>query len=218
LDFEQRQAAMKPTDPFAGDWQKLDAANQVPRYEAIERLLRAFHAQQNVLDIGCGEAVLRAFLPRDATYVGLEISPVAARNASARYTSTATIVCADAERYTPPLGTTFHGIVFNEMLYYMRDPASLLQRYAALLSKHGVMVVSIFRRPESWLDRGRRWLAQGVKSTKPVSNRHCLGLVQAQIGKAGWRVRAQLAVPIPGTSLDWMVMVIDPHDVALSRA
>jgi SAM-dependent methyltransferase len=201
---------MKPRDPLAGGWQNLDAANQVPRYVAIERLLRAFHAHQNVLDIGCGEAVLRAFLPLDAVYVGLEMSPVAAHNAQVRFADTATIVCGDAECYSPPQGTTFQGIVFNEMLYYTRDPASLLQRYAALLKEHGVMVVSIFRRPESWSYTGRRWLAQLVKSTKPVSNRHCLGLVHAQIGAAGWHVPEQRSVPIPGSSLDWWVMVIEP--------
>jgi SAM-dependent methyltransferase len=207
---------MKPRDPFAGGWQHLDDANQVPRYEAIERLLRAFHAQHNVLDMGCGEALLRAFLPHDAIYVGVEISPVAAHNAQVRFAGTATIVCGDAEYYAPALGTTFQGIVFNEMIYYARDPASLLQRYATLLKEHGVMVVSIFRRPESWPDMGRRWLAQALKSTKPVSNRHCLGLIHAQIDAAGWLVPEELAVPIPGTSLDWWVMVIDPQPTALS--
>ena len=77
----------QPHDDNAGDWQGLDSAVQAPRYAAIAQILHTFQADSKVLDIGCGEAVLRSWLPKDVSYTGIEPSSLAERKAVARNAS-----------------------------------------------------------------------------------------------------------------------------------
>ena len=45
-------------DENAGDWQGLDSQDQAPRYLEIASILKNFGADLDVLDVGCGEALL----------------------------------------------------------------------------------------------------------------------------------------------------------------
>jgi len=51
------------------------------------------------------------------------------------------VVC-DAEKFAPD--STFDMIIFNQCLYYMADPVSMLRRYAEFLSPSGRMIVSMY--------------------------------------------------------------------------
>src|SRR5207247_4546664 len=53
----------------------------------------------------------------------------------------ATWIAADVEAYAPD--ETFDAIVFNEILYYLNDPAGTVDRYVRALRPSGVMVVSM---------------------------------------------------------------------------
>src|SRR5438552_645529 len=98
----------------AGDWKGLDSPAQVARYLTIGESLKKYNCK-SVLDVGCGEAVLRAWLPEDAAYLGLEASALAVREAMKR-DSAAKVIHEMAESFDPR-GQRFDCIVFNEMLY-----------------------------------------------------------------------------------------------------
>ena len=64
-----------------------DSLTHAPRYDTIATILRKFGADMSVLDVGCGEATLRARLPKNTRYVGIERSGAAARIALKRTNS-----------------------------------------------------------------------------------------------------------------------------------
>src|SRR5436305_14118397 len=98
----------------AGDWRELDSLGQAPRYAAIAEILHSFDSDRKVLDVGCGEAVLRGWLPEYTDYTGIEPSSQAARRAAERNGS-ARIIHTSAESFDTS-GEHFTCIVFNEML------------------------------------------------------------------------------------------------------
>ncbi len=57
-------------DDEAGDWQELDSPRQTPRYVAIADILNSVSADSDLLDVGCGEAMLRTYLPKNCNYTG----------------------------------------------------------------------------------------------------------------------------------------------------
>src|SRR5262249_35549286 len=75
---------MRPHNHEAGDWQGADSPTHAPRYAAIAEILHSFSAARSVLDVGCGEAELRAWLPKDASYIGIEPSGAAVQIATER--------------------------------------------------------------------------------------------------------------------------------------
>lgn len=75
---------MRPYNDEAGDWRELDSSTQTPRYATIAEMLHNFNVDGAVLDVGCGEALLRAWLPKDASYTGIEPSAAAVRIALER--------------------------------------------------------------------------------------------------------------------------------------
>lgn len=198
---------MLPYNDEAGDWQDLDSPRQVPRYVAIADILRSFSADSDVLDVGCGEAVLRNYLPKNCNYTGVEQSAKAVRLALERNISTK-IIHTGAESFDAH-GERFDIIVFNEMLYYVADPVGLLQKYAALLRQGGVILCSIFQKPGSvplkcrlqhWLDRRR-----------PLSNVHCTKMVRAFMDLEAWRILHDCSVTIPDTNSQWHIWLAMPH-------
>lgn len=75
---------MRAHDDYAGDWQGLDSSDQAPRYAAIAEMLRSCKADGQVLDVGCGEAVQRDWLPKSIDNTGIEPSAVAIERALRR--------------------------------------------------------------------------------------------------------------------------------------
>jgi 2-polyprenyl-3-methyl-5-hydroxy-6-metoxy-1,4-benzoquinol methylase len=57
---------------------------QAPRYRAIAGMIDRFCPKGSVLDVGCGEALLRDFLPQGANYLGIEPSAKAVELAQAK--------------------------------------------------------------------------------------------------------------------------------------
>jgi SAM-dependent methyltransferase len=161
-----------------GDWQGLASIEQAPRYQRIASLVEQLIQVGSVLDVGCGEAVLRDFLPRSILYRGIEPSAKAIEAHPEVAHSTAEAFEAHGQKW--------NCIVFNEMLYYARDPLFLLKKYAELLCPGGAFIISIYQRPgmptpaariRHWFDRRR-----------PISNVHCTEMVLRFICKNGWSV------------------------------
>ena len=76
-------------------------------------------------------------------YHGIDLAQAAIDSAAPRADERTTFAAADAETYAP--SGRFDVIVFNEVVYYFREPLATLQRYESALATEGAFVVSTFR-------------------------------------------------------------------------
>jgi SAM-dependent methyltransferase len=130
-------------------WSGLDTDSQRPRYDLIGSLLTG-----SVLDVGCGTGILGRYTNR---YCGIEAQDEVA-NTAQRCNPHGTIVLGSAEEMVRVnvLGRIrWDTIVFNESLYYMRNPVRVLNEYRVKhLQPGGQIIVSVYLRPhrhENWL-------------------------------------------------------------------
>jgi len=194
-------------DDNSGDWQGLDSPRQAPRYATIAEMLRTSNADRKVLDVGCGEAVLRAWLPKGVDYIGIDQSALAIRRGIERNTSVK-IIHASAETFDAN-GERFDSIVFDEMLYYAADPVGLLRKYVTMLLPDGVILCSIYQKPGRASLKRRLWHL--FDHRRPVSNIHCAEMVRAFMARKGWPISDDRAVAIPGAESHWHIWVARPH-------
>jgi SAM-dependent methyltransferase len=198
---------MRLRNEQAGDWQGSDSLTHAPRYDTVASILRKFGADMSVLDVGCGEAMLRARLPKNTRYVGIERSGAAARIALKR-TDSINIIRTTAESFDSR-GERFDSIVFNEMLYYAHDPIGLLKKYAFLLREGGVILCSIYQKRGTNSLRSR--LLHYLDRRRPISNVHCEKMVRAFMTNEAWPILEDQAVAIPGhVSLWWHIWLTRP--------
>ncbi|MDP2913125.1 MAG: class I SAM-dependent methyltransferase [Candidatus Omnitrophota bacterium] len=197
---------MRPYNDEAGDWRGLDSESEAPRYAAIAQALRDFRVDRNVLDVGCGMAVLRSYLPGDANYTGIEPSTTAVRMAVERNASVR-IIHSRAERFDAP-GGFFDSVVFNEMLYYTLDPVGLLRKYASLLRRDGVILCSIYQNPSSLFLRRRLW--HWLDRRRPISCIHCEKMVRAFMTRENWSILDDRSVGPAGGSSKWHIWLAAP--------
>jgi SAM-dependent methyltransferase len=128
----------------AGRWRYLAQNEELARYDRVVELLERRAPGGSVLDIGCGEGLLRDRLrARGYTrFLGVDIAEEAVRAARQVTDDRAEFVVASAETYTPD--GRFDAVVFNECLYYFDDPLAVVERYLGSLTGRGVVVVSMW--------------------------------------------------------------------------
>jgi 2-polyprenyl-3-methyl-5-hydroxy-6-metoxy-1,4-benzoquinol methylase len=132
-------------DQYArGDWDYLGRLQESSRYSAIIGYITLLQREGALLDVGCGDGILYARIKHlGCAYTGVDISEVATSRLQARHQdASATFIAADGDQYIPT--RLFDLIVFNESLYYLQEPLKALQRYAAALKPHGVLIVSTY--------------------------------------------------------------------------
>jgi SAM-dependent methyltransferase len=195
---------MKPWNDDAGDWQHLAEASQIPRYEELARIISTF-SPGSILDVGCGEAVLLSFLPLDVDYVGLEPSKKAGRTACAKRGCNC-VINVTAEDFDGA-HQQWDCILFNEMLYYAAAPLRLVGKYARLLRPDGIIIISIFQRPEQNLKR--RLLPWGWPGV--VTNMRCTKMVYEFMIREGWSIEIDEFVSKPNTQECWRIFAAKPR-------
>jgi 2-polyprenyl-3-methyl-5-hydroxy-6-metoxy-1,4-benzoquinol methylase len=128
-----------------GGWEFLRGTDELARYGVLTAYLHHLHPGGSVLDVGCGEGLLRDRLAPlgYSRFVGVDLSAAAVEAASRRPDPLATFEAVDAERYTP--SGRFDAVVFNECLYYFEDPIGAVRRYRPSLEEGGTLIVSMFR-------------------------------------------------------------------------
>jgi 2-polyprenyl-3-methyl-5-hydroxy-6-metoxy-1,4-benzoquinol methylase len=195
---------MKTWNDDAFYWKGLDSPQQAPRYREIASVIAEMCPDGSVLDVGCGEGLLRGFLERETAYFGIEGSPAASE--SARRGEDAILQCT-AEEFSGG-GRKWGCVVFNEMLYYTKNPCGLLRKYAGYLQPGGAVIFSIYQRQERfhrlakvvhWLDRRR-----------PYSNVHCTGMVLDMMRREGWTIERDKIVNKPDHPTPWRIVAARP--------
>lgn len=154
----------------SGGWDRLDSSDELARYAAILGYVTRLAPRPAVLDVGCGTGKLLELLGRIelSRYLGVDISSEAVQRARATIDHpAATFEVGSAETYRP--SDTFDAIVFNEVAYYLRDPARVLLGYAEKLGPSGMLIVSMFQCPPAswaWRKLGRSFVTADAIQVK----------------------------------------------------
>jgi 2-polyprenyl-3-methyl-5-hydroxy-6-metoxy-1,4-benzoquinol methylase len=132
-----------------GAWSFLRGETELPRNRALAGWIRDRRPGGAVLDVGCGEGLLRELLAPGgyAHYTGIDLSEQAIAAAGEGADRRTELVVADAESWRP--GRAFDAVVFNECLYYFRDPLAVVAGYREWLAPGGVVAVSMFDTPRT---------------------------------------------------------------------
>lgn len=132
-----------------GHWELMRRFDEVARYSVIAGYVHHLKPDGSVLDVGSGEGLLADHLRPFgySRYLGADLSEAAIRQAAGRADGATTFTAADAETWEPPNALTdrWDAIVFNECVYYFKDPLATVRRYEQFLAEGGVFIVSTFR-------------------------------------------------------------------------
>ncbi len=126
-----------------GRWDYLAGLPEAARYSVLVGYVCQLRPAAAVLDAGCGQGVFLRRLPATAysRYLGIDVSPSAIAAAAALQDERSTFLAVDCERYAP--SEHFDVIVFNEVLYCLRDPLRVVERYTRSLRSGGILLVSL---------------------------------------------------------------------------
>jgi SAM-dependent methyltransferase len=126
----------------SGKWDYLAELPELARYSVLVGYAMHFHPAGSILDVGCGAGVLyRRLRPYGvARYLGIDVSSCAIDKLRGLGDQRCTFLVADAQHYLPT--EKFDTIVFNEVLYYFRDPLATVQRYTGALNSGGILLLS----------------------------------------------------------------------------
>ncbi len=126
-----------------GGWDWLWNAEEAVHHHVIAAYSKALAGRAAILDLGCGEGVLQDALRGVgyARYVGVDLSETAIGRAARSADARTRFMVGNAETFET--AERFDLIIFNECLYYLDDPPTLLARLAGLLEADGAFVVSM---------------------------------------------------------------------------
>ncbi len=126
-------------------WSYLDTPTELGRYALIASYAHNLHERPTILEIGCGHGSLLELLVRFGfrRYLGIDHSSEAIKRAKSLGIEKASFEVADFETWHRP--ERFDIIVFNESLYYAKQPTETLLRYADSLCENGALIVSMHR-------------------------------------------------------------------------
>ena len=129
-------------------WARLRDDSETPRYVAVREVTQRYAGDGFVLDVGCSQGILaEGLLYR--RYLGVDADPPAIALASTKNDASTSFLVGDAATFRPDEPPD--AVVLNEVVYYLRHPARVVERHADQLAANGVVVVSIFA--HSWSSR-----------------------------------------------------------------
>lgn len=129
-----------------GIWDYLCQPEEGARYSIILGYIRRYMPGGKVLDLGCGTGILWDYMERSeqSNYKGIDFSKEAIKHAKRK--SEVAFDVADICKYQPK--EKYDAIIFNEVLYYLPNPLSVVKRYSKYLTPGGIVVVSMFVYPD----------------------------------------------------------------------
>lgn len=131
----------------SGDWKGLASDVESLRYEAIASYLNQMPGDITMLDCGSGESLLSRYIRSGVSYVGIEPSQKALETSPlSGYTVHETV-----EGFSFG-ANNWDAIIFNESLYYLKNPYMVLEKAMWGLKSHGLLIASIFQKPHSFMD------------------------------------------------------------------
>ena len=185
----------------AGRWDYLGDPEEEPRYAILATLIAHDGERRSILDLGCGTGILHRHVAAGAIerYTGVDVSAEAVARAAEEATEGAEFLAADIRTWQPD--GDYDVIVFNEVLYYLREPRDVLRRYAGHLTHGGTLLVSMYVpspvRAPHWRRRaGRIWRIVG----------------------RDFEVLSKIRLEVPAARRSWRIWRVRPRGVRPSRA
>lgn len=132
---------------FLGRWDYLRNEKHRQRFQWIARTLSQRHVAPSVLDVGAGEGLLLPHLIGVSYYEGIDFCEVAIGKARKRFEPAHTFKRIKLEKYQAV--QRFDCIVFNEVLYYLKYPVSVLINYLRFLKPGGSLLITMYRNPRT---------------------------------------------------------------------
>ena len=150
-------------DQYAsGKWDRnFESLDELPRYAILGAYVKRLAEAPRILDVGCGNGrlVRDLDLASIGSYLGTDISPEGIAQAKQRYAfPNVAFEAADFEQWRGE--AKFDVIIFNDALYYARQPVAVLETYADMLQEHGALIVVMFRHRNTmviWKDLAKRF-------------------------------------------------------------
>jgi 2-polyprenyl-3-methyl-5-hydroxy-6-metoxy-1,4-benzoquinol methylase len=108
----------------------------------INRIARPIH----LCDVGCGPGVILHHVNPTVVvkYTGIDISQTALDRFERRRNSADRLICSSIEDYSPD--DRWDVILFNEILYYTRDPIEQVEKFGQALKPNGFLLISNYKK------------------------------------------------------------------------
>jgi len=132
-----------------GFWKFLDSSDELANYMVtvgyVQHLAKTLNTEPSLLDIGCGHGNLAELLSGYPmkSYLGLDVSAEAVRQATARELKNSAFQVADVEEWMPT--EKFDFILLTGSICYFKDPVAFLRRYSAALNEGGAFIIALWR-------------------------------------------------------------------------
>ena len=129
-----------------GVWNYLETEEEAAHYQEIVSMCSELPESSSLLDVGCGAGVLLKYLrlrlgTSRIRYSGIDISENAISQLRAFFPE---VSCERHDPETASVPGQFDAIVFNESLYYFKNPMRLVHRLVQNnLNPGGILVVSM---------------------------------------------------------------------------
>lgn len=126
---------------------------EVPRLDAVARMLCKHTTRPRVLEIGSGEALLQQRLSEEnySRWLGVDLSDVVIEKA--QQFSSPTVDYQVANMLEFQTHEQFDAILFTECINYVEHRDQVLRRYFSFLAPQGVFILSVYeqvRSPKIW--------------------------------------------------------------------
>lgn len=129
----------------SGQWDFLFEISEMAHHLAVLGYVRHLHPKPRVLEAGCGSGrfldLLRYF-PLES-YTGFDLSEAAVQKAKTLQVPNARLEVSSFDQWQEK--GPYDIVVFDEVLWYAKDPAATFNKFATFLTPHGSIVVSMFR-------------------------------------------------------------------------
>lgn len=129
-------------------WNFLHNLDELSRYSILIGYMAHLKPGGAFLDVGCGDGILfYKYQPYGFTsYTGIDISEVAIQKLSNQEVENTSFVSADAENFQP--SELYDAIIFNESIYYFKEPMKAIEHYKKFLKERGVIITSIYKKSQ----------------------------------------------------------------------
>ncbi len=124
------------------EWSSLNGLPELARYSIIAGYIRFFTERPSVLDLGCGEGILRGKVGDDITkFTGIDFSAVAISKAQQYADELTSFEVGDLNSLN--VSGKYDAIVYNESLYYLKRPVQKAEVLLPHLNANGIFIFSI---------------------------------------------------------------------------
>lgn len=132
-----------------GRWDSLQSDLEAHRYYQIIDFMKQYGSKNpSVLDLGCGDGVLRQRMDtfKFEFFKGIDFSKVSIDKAKAKNLLKSEFDSQDIIKFQPQ--RSYDIILFNEVFYYIPDSEKtrVLELMFSYLNKGGIVIISIFRK------------------------------------------------------------------------